>query len=109
MSKRKNKANTTIPLNVQNAKHRNDYIILFKHWVDKLSEKKVSQLIPKSEYDDIFNYRMHPILIINSDFHPIPKNEFEQLKKFNSKKLFKIYLISLLCVFLVDTSLDFSR
>jgi hypothetical protein len=87
MSKRKNKTNTATPLNVQKAKHRNDYIALFKHWVDTLSERKVSQLIPKSEYDNIFNLRMHPVLLLNNPLNPLPKKEFEQFKKFNTQLL----------------------
>jgi hypothetical protein len=82
MANRKHKPKQAAHQKVEQAQHRNEFMLHFKKWIDDLANYKVSQLIPKQEYDRIFLSRFQSIKIYGNKTHTVNDtiiNEFKDL------------------------------
>jgi hypothetical protein len=81
MANRKHKPKQAAHQKVEQAQHRNEFILHFNKWIDDLANDQVSQLIPKQEYDYIYKTRIQSIKIINSLTRSVASPIFDEFKR----------------------------
>ena len=87
MANRKHKPKQATPKKVEEAHHRNEFMLHFNKWMDDLANDNVSQLIPKHEYDFIYKTRIQSVKIINSSACSVSSDVFNEFKECHTAML----------------------
>ena len=87
MTNRKHKPNKPSNSKVEQAQHRNEFMLHFNKWIDDLASENISQFIPKQEYDSIYKTRFQSVKIINNPISSLSSSVFNEFKELHTSML----------------------